>query len=93
MELMTDLKDKLTNVATNFSVGARHVAEDLQTHATDALDSIQHRTHRVVREGSSYVHNNPAATALAAFGCGLVLGLVLHRREPVSCVIQGALPR
>ena len=78
---MTDLKDKLTDAATRLGEGASGVAEDLQTRASDAWGSVQHRTNRAVRESSAYVHENPVPTALAAFGFGLVLGLVLNRRD------------
>ena len=81
---MTDIEDKLTDDATRLSEGATSVAEDLQTRAKDGWDSVQQQTNRAVREGSVYVRENPVPTALAAFCFGLVLGLVLSRREPVS---------
>lgn len=81
---MTDLKDQLTDAATSLGEGASGVAKDLQTHASDACGSVQHRANRAVREGSAYVHRNPVPTALAALGFGLVLGLVLNRRDQGS---------
>lgn len=84
MEPMTDFKDKLTDAATRLDEGASGVAEGLQSRAEDAWDSVQHRTKRAVRKSSAYVHKNPVPTALAAFGCRLVLGLILNRRDSVS---------
>ena len=81
---MTDLKDKLTDAATRLGKGASGVAEDLQTRAEDAWDSVQHRTNRAMRKSYVYFHRNPVPTALAAFGCGLVLGLILNRRDSSS---------
>ena len=80
---MNDLKDNPTDAATD-SGRATGVAEDLQNRATDAWDSVQHETNRAVRESSAYVRENPVPALIAALGVGLVLGLFLSRREPVS---------
>ena len=84
MEPITELKEKLTDAATHLSESANGVAEDLQSRAKDAWDSVQDQTDRAVRESSAYVHKNPVPTALAAFGFGLALGLLLNHRAPVS---------
>ena len=84
MEPMTDLKDNLTNAAINLGERASRVAEDVQDHARDAWDTVQHGTHRAVRESSAYVRENPVPAVIAALGFGLVLGLFLNRREPAS---------
>ena len=84
MEPTTDLNHKLTDVATRLGEDASDVAEGLQARAQDAWDSVQQQTNRAVRESSAYVHKNPVPIALAAFGFGLVLGLSLNRRHPVS---------
>jgi ElaB/YqjD/DUF883 family membrane-anchored ribosome-binding protein len=82
--LLNDLKDKLTDATTSLSEGAGGIAVDLQTRAEDAWDSVQHRTNHAVRESSAYVRKNSVPIALAAFGFGLVLGLLWNRREPLS---------
>ena len=84
MEPMTDIKAKLNDAGTRLGEGASNVAEDLQTRAEDAWDSVQHRTDRAVRESSAFVRKNPVPTALVAFGFGLALGLFLKRHDPVS---------
>jgi ElaB/YqjD/DUF883 family membrane-anchored ribosome-binding protein len=84
MEPTNDLKHKLSDHATKLGEDASDIAEDLQTRAKDAWDSVQEQTNRAVRESSAYVHKNPLPIALAAFGFGLVLGLFLNRRHPVS---------
>jgi ElaB/YqjD/DUF883 family membrane-anchored ribosome-binding protein len=84
MEPMTNLNHKITDDATRLGEDASDVAEGLQTRAEDAWDSVQQQTNRAVRECSTYVHKNPVPIALAAFGFGLVLGLFLNRRDPVS---------
>jgi ElaB/YqjD/DUF883 family membrane-anchored ribosome-binding protein len=81
---MNNLKDKLTGAATSLGESASGVADDLQSRAKDAWDSVQHQTDRVMHESSAYFRKNPLPAALAAFGFGLVLGLILHRREPKS---------
>ena len=81
---MTDLKDQLTCAATNLEEKASGVAEDVQARAKDAWESVQSGTHRAVRESSAYVRENPVPAVIAAVGFGLVLGLLLTRREPVS---------
>ena len=81
---MTDLKDKLTDAATSLGEGASGVAEDLQSRANDAWDSVQDRGNRAVRESYAYVREHSVTTALAAFGVGLVVGLLVNRRDPVS---------
>ena len=81
---MTDIDDKLTNAATKLGESASGIAEELQTRAEDAWDSVQYRTKRAVRKSSAYVHKHPVPPVLAAFGCGLVLGLILNRRDSVS---------
>ena len=81
---MNNLKDTLTDAATNLSESASGAAEDLQARAKDAWNSVQHGTNRAVREGSAYVRGNPVPTALAVFGFGLAVGLLLHRRQPAS---------
>ena len=84
MKPMTELKDKPTDAATRLGKGASGVAGDLQTRAEDAWDSVQHRTNRALRKSSAYAHKNPVPIALAAFGLGLVLGLILNRRDSAS---------
>ncbi|MDB6151761.1 MAG: hypothetical protein JWL90_214 [Chthoniobacteraceae bacterium] len=60
-----------------------HMKEDVQAYAKEAWENVQDQTGRAVREGSLYVRENPVPTALAAFGLGLIVGLVLsHREEP-----------
>ena len=81
---MTNIHDTLTGTATKLGEGATGLADEVQARAEDAWNSVQHRTDRAVRESSEYVHRNPLPTALAAFAVGLVLGLALNRREPVS---------
>ena len=81
---MTDLNHKLTDDATKLGEDASGVAEDLLTRTQDTWDSVKQQTNRAVRESSAYVHKNPVPLALAAFGFGLVLGLFLNRRHPVS---------
>ncbi len=81
---MTDLKDKLTSAANSLGESASGAAENLQTHAKDAWDSVQSGTNRAVRESSAYVRENPVPAVIAAVGFGLVLGLLLSHREPVS---------
>ena len=83
MEPATDLKHQLNDDATRLGEDASDVAEDLQYRAEDAWNSVRQQTDRAVRESSAYVHKNPVPIALAAFGCGLVLGLSLNRRHPV----------
>jgi hypothetical protein len=77
---MTALRDKLTDVATSVSDGA----DDLQSRAKDAWDTVHYRTNRAVRKSSTYLHKNPVPTALTAFGFGFVLGALLSRRAPGS---------
>jgi ElaB/YqjD/DUF883 family membrane-anchored ribosome-binding protein len=84
MEPTTALNHKLNNDATRLGEDASDVAEDLLTRTQDAWDSVKQQTNRAVRESSAYVHKNPVPIALAAFGFGLVLGLFLNRRHPVS---------
>ena len=84
MEPVTDHKDRLTDAATSLGENASGAVEDLKTRAEDAWDSVQQRTDRAVRDSSTYVRENPVPTALAAFGVGLLLGLLLGHREPVS---------
>ena len=84
VQQMDGIKDQLTAAATRLGESAGGVAEDLQARAEDAWDSVQHQTGRAVRESSAYVRGNPGPTALAAFGFGLVLGLLLNHRHPRS---------
>lgn len=84
MPIMNNLKDTLIEPATNRRESASGAAEDLQARAQDAWNSVQHGTNRAVRESSAYVRGNPVPTALAVFGFGLVVGLLLHRRQPAS---------
>ena len=84
MEPMTDIKDKLTEAAANLGESASGVAEDLKSRAEDAWDSVQSGTHRAVRESSAYLRENPVPALIAAAGFGLLLGLLLSRREPES---------
>ena len=81
---MNNLKDTLTDAATHLGESASGVAEDMQARAKDAWDTMQHRTDRAVRESSAYVRGNPVPTALAVFGFGLAVGLLLNRRPPAS---------
>jgi len=81
---MDNLKDKLTGAVTSLGGSASGVADDLQSRAKGAWDSVQDQTDRMIHESSAYLRKNPVPTALAAFGFGLVLGLFLHRREPES---------
>jgi ElaB/YqjD/DUF883 family membrane-anchored ribosome-binding protein len=81
---MDDLKEKLTDTATSLGEDVRGVAGELRTRTKDAWDSAQHQARRAVRESSACVRENPVPAALAAFGLGLVLGLILSRREPAS---------
>jgi len=81
---MDNLKDKLTGAATSLGESASGVADDLQSRAKDAWDSVQHQTDRMIHESPAYLRKNPVPTALAAFGFGLVLGLFLHRRGQES---------
>jgi ElaB/YqjD/DUF883 family membrane-anchored ribosome-binding protein len=61
----------------------RHMKEDVQAYAKEAWENVQDQTGRAVRGSSLYVRENPVPTALAAFGLGLVVGLLLsHREEP-----------
>ncbi|MDR3405860.1 MAG: hypothetical protein P4L99_25465 [Chthoniobacter sp.] len=84
MKPMTALKDKFTDVATSLGDGASGVAEEVQSRAIDAWDTVQYRTNRAVRKSSAYVHKNPVPTALTAFGFGIVVGMLLNRRAPGS---------
>ena len=81
---MDNLKDKMADAAASFGKEAGDVAGNLQSRASDAWDSVQHQTNRAVRESYSYVREHSVTTALAAFGIGLVVGLLVNRRDPVS---------
>lgn len=81
---MNNLKDTLTDAASNLGERASSAADDLQARAKDAWNSVEEGSNRAVREGSAYVRGNPVPTALAMFGFGLAVGLLLHRRQPVS---------
>lgn len=80
-KLMADFEDRLTDAATSLGEGAADLAENLPARAAEAWESVQHRTDRAARESAAYVRGNPVPTALAAFGFGLVLGLLLSRRD------------
>lgn len=84
MEPTTDLNHKLTDDATRLGEGGSDVAGGSQTCAKETWNSVQRKTHRAVCESSAYIHKNPLPIALAAFGFGLVMGLFLSRRYPVS---------
>ena len=81
---MSNLEDKITDAAPSFGESAREVANDVRTHTKDAWDSVQDGTHRAVRESSTYVRENPVPTVLAALGIGLVVGILLSRRDRAS---------
>ena len=81
---MSKLEDKITDAATSLGESASDVANDVRTHAKNAWDSVQHGTNRAVHEGSTYVRENPVPTVLAALGVGLVLGVLLGRRDRTS---------
>ena len=81
---MTILKDKLTNFATSLGDSASGVAEEVQSRAKDAWDTVQYRTNRAARKSSAYLHKNPVPTAITAFGFGVVFGMLLNRRAPES---------
>lgn len=80
MKPMTVLRDKLTDAATSVSDGA----DELQSRAKEAWDTVHYRTNRAVRKSSTCLHKNPVPTALTAFGFGFVLGTLLSRRAPGS---------
>jgi ElaB/YqjD/DUF883 family membrane-anchored ribosome-binding protein len=81
---MNNMKNKLTETATSLGEGAEHVAEEMQHRAKDTWDSVRQQSNRAMRGSSAYVRENPVPTALAAFGVGLCLGLLLNRRDPAS---------
>ena len=71
MEPITDIKNKLTEAAKN-----------VQTKAKDAWECAQDETQRAVRLSSLYARQHPLSTALVAVGVGVVIGLLVRRREP-----------
>lgn len=84
MKPLTILRDKLTNATTTVTDGANHVAEELQSRAKDAWDTVHNRTDRAVQKSTTYLHKNPVPVALTAFGLGMVVGALLSRRAPGS---------
>ena len=81
---MSDLGDKVTDAAARLGESASGLAEDVQDRARDAFHAVEYSTKRAVRQGSAYVRKNPVPTALGAFALGLVLGLLLSRRQAAT---------
>ncbi len=81
---MNNLKDKVTDAVSSLGEGATDVAKDIQSHATEAWDSVQKQTTRAMRESGAYVCAHPAYAAVVAIGVGMILGMLLFNR--CSCL-------
>ena len=80
MKTITELKDKLTDAAADLGTGAMGVAQNLQSHAKDAWDTVQDQTQRAVHESAAFARKHPVSTALVACGVGLLAGMLLKGR-------------
>ena len=85
MEPITDLKDKVTDAAKSLGEDATAAVKCAQTQAKEAWECAQEESRRALRLSSLYARQHPLSTALVAVGVGVVIGLLINKRnEPES---------
>jgi hypothetical protein len=81
---MIDPKEPLTDPIRHLGPAIDGLAEGLQSRAQDAWNGVREQTTHVVRGTVACVRGNLFSTVLMAFALGVVLGVLLGRRAPVS---------
>ena len=74
----------ITDAAHSLAEDATAAAKCAQTKAKEAWECAQEETQRAVRLSSLYARQHPLSTALVAVGVGVVIGMLINRRDPHS---------
>lgn len=84
MQSESDIQTNLTDAAHSLGENATAAAQKVRSHAKEAWECAQEETKRAVRVSSEYAQEHPISTALVACGVGVIIGLLIPRREPES---------
>jgi ElaB/YqjD/DUF883 family membrane-anchored ribosome-binding protein len=83
-DVKSEFKDAVSRgrgIADHLASDARTAADELSGRAKEALSEGRNRASRAVGRVSDYADENTALVALAAFGAGLLLGVIVARRR------------
>ncbi len=83
-DVKSEFKDAVSRgrgIADHLATDARTAADELSGHAKEVLSEGRNRATKAVGRVSDYADENTALVALAAFGAGILVGVLVARRR------------
>ena len=78
---LAQLRKDFAKLTTTLEETARHGAAEARARVRDTVDTLKQDATRAARQVTDEIEKNPITGALAAFGVGIMLGLLLGPRR------------